>query len=122
MVKGQKGDFGIRCACLFFSGLMWGKIRIEMVFSSPVKSYNFGGSMASTKPNIGDVVRLRNGILPDVKIRDWTFLGKTPDTVILVSYKAKGRILKVVKEDDIDWDDHRKKNLIPSFGRDPLRA
>ena len=78
--------------------------------------------MALKSPNVGDLVRLRKGILPDVKVREWTFLGKTPNNVILINYKSKGRVLKVVKEDDIDWDDYRKKNAIPPLLRNPLQA
>ncbi len=66
--------------------------------------------MASTIPHSGDLMRIREGRLPDVKTREWTFLWKTPNNVILVSYKDKGRILKVIKEDDIDWKDYQEKN------------
>jgi hypothetical protein len=66
-------------------------------------------------PNVGDLVRLKKGTLPDLKVREWTFLGKTSRSVILINYKPKGRILKVVREDDIDWDDYRKRNAFAPF-------
>ena len=56
-------------------------------------------------PTTGDRVRLRREILPDSKVREWTFLGKVQDNVILIDYKPKGRILKVAKADDIKWQD-----------------
>ncbi len=70
-------------------------------------------------PNVGDQVKLRKGILPNLKVREWTFLGKTPESIILINYKPKGRVLKVVREKDIDWDDYRKRNSFPPSRQDP---
>ena len=78
--------------------------------------------MALKSPTVGDLLRLKKGILPEVKIREWTFLGKTSKNVILINYQPKGRILKIVREDDIDWDDYGKRNIVPPFFRNPLRA
>lgn len=70
---------------------------------------NFTGFMPLKSPKVGDLIRLRKGILLNVKVREWNFLGKTKSSVILFSHKPKGRILKVVKEDDIDWEDYGKE-------------
>lgn len=78
--------------------------------------------MPLKSPNVGDVVRLRKDTLPDLKVRKWTFLGKTQGNVILFNYKPKGRILKVVKEEDIDWNDYRKENSIDPLAQNPLKS
>ncbi len=70
-------------------------------------------------PNVGDQVKLRKGILPNLKVREWTFLGKTPESIILINYRPKGRVLKVVREKDIDWDDYRKRNSFAPFRQNP---
>lgn len=55
----------------------------------------------------GDPLRLRDGALPHVKIRNWEFQEINKNGVILVSHKSKGYTLEI-REDDIDWDDYRK--------------
>ena len=75
--------------------------------------------MPLKSPNAGDLVRLRTGTLPDVKVREWTFLGKTQNNIILIIYRPKGRVLKIVKEDDIDWDDYWEKNAFAPFRQSP---
>jgi len=70
-------------------------------------------------PKVGDLVRLKKGTLPGLKVREWTFLGRTPNNLILINYKPKGRTLKVVREDDIDWDDYRKRNSFAPFPQNP---
>jgi hypothetical protein len=72
-------------------------------------------------PSPGDPVKLRKDILPHIKVREWTFLGKSQDSIILITYKPKGRILKVVKEDDIDWDDYQKNTIRPLL-HNPLQT
>ncbi len=70
---------------------------------------------------VGDRVRLRKGVHSNLKIREWTFLGKTPKSIILINYKPKGRVLKVVREKDIDWDEYRKRNsFAPSHQNPPV--
>jgi hypothetical protein len=58
--------------------------------------------MPLKSPNAGDLVRLRKDKLPDLKVRECNFLGETQGNVILFNYESKRRILKVVKEDDIE--------------------
>ncbi len=87
-----------------------------------IKQECFEENMVSKSPNTGDKVRLRNGTLPDLEVREWVFLGKTPQSVILISFRTKGRTLKVVKEGDIDWEDYRKRNAVPPFLKNPLQA
>ncbi len=70
-------------------------------------------------PNVGDQVKLRKGILPNLKVREWTFLGKTPKSIILINYKPRGRVLKVVREKDIDWDDYRQRNPFAPSSQNP---
>ncbi len=62
--------------------------------------------MPLKSPNVGELARLRKDTFPDLKVREWTFLEKTQGNVILFNYKPKGRILKVGKENDIDWNDN----------------
>ncbi len=66
-------------------------------------------------PNVGDLIRFRKDTLPDLKVRKWIFLGKTQGNVILFNYKYERRILKVVKEDDIDWSVHWERNAFAPF-------
>ena len=59
----------------------------------------------------GDSLCLRKDVLPQLKVREWIFMGKTEGRLILVSYKAKGgHTLEVVKEDEIDWGKHSLQN------------
>lgn len=59
--------------------------------------------MASKSPIVGGKVKLREDVLPHVRAREWTVLGKNNDRVILIRYMPKGHALEVVKENDIDW-------------------
>jgi len=68
-------------------------------------------TMASKSPIVGDAVKLRRDVLPEVAAREWTVLGKNNDRVILIRYTAKGRALEVVKENDIDWEKYPRKDM-----------
>jgi hypothetical protein len=50
---------------------------------------------------LGTRVRLKNGILKDVKIRQWEFSGLENGKIVL--YRREGLILEVGSE-DIDWE------------------
>ncbi len=78
--------------------------------------------MSLKSPHVGDLVRLQKGILTDVKTREWTFLGKSQGNVLIFNYKPKGRILKVVKEEDIDWDDYQKRNTVRPLTYNPVQT
>jgi hypothetical protein len=67
-------------------------------------------SMASISPISGDAVKLRKDVLPNVKAREWTVLGKDNGRVILIRYTPKGRALEVVRENDIDWEEYPRKD------------
>ncbi len=57
----------------------------------------------------GDPIRLRDGALPHVKIRNWSFQEIDQD-VILVNHKQKGYLLEVNPE-EIDWEAYRKAKV-----------
>jgi hypothetical protein len=65
--------------------------------------------MASKSPISGDAVKLRKDVLPHVRVREWTVLGKESGRLILISFTPKGRALEVVKENDIDWEVYPRK-------------
>ncbi len=65
--------------------------------------------MSSKSPIPGDAVKLRKDVLPHVRVREWTVLGKENGRLILISYTPKGRALEVVKENDIDWEEYPRK-------------
>jgi hypothetical protein len=50
---------------------------------------------------LGARVRLKNGVLRDVKIRQWEFSGVEKGKIVL--YRHEGLILEVGLE-DIDWE------------------
>jgi hypothetical protein len=50
---------------------------------------------------LGTRVRLKNGTLKDVKIRQWEFSGLENGKIVL--YRREGLILEVGSE-DIDWE------------------
>jgi hypothetical protein len=55
----------------------------------------------------GESLKLRDGALPHVKIRNWEFLEIDKNGIILLSHRGKGYTLEI-KEDDIDWEDYQK--------------
>jgi hypothetical protein len=59
----------------------------------------------------GEKLRLKEGRLPHVKIREWEFKAVEKGKVILLAHKSKGYSLEVNPE-DIDWEFCRKKNKI----------
>jgi hypothetical protein len=59
----------------------------------------------------GEKLRLKEGRLPHVKIREWEFKAIEKGRAILLTHGAKGYSLEV-KPEDIDWESYRKTNKI----------
>jgi hypothetical protein len=66
--------------------------------------------MTSKSPIPGDQLKLRKEVFPNIKVREWTVLGKDNGRLILISYTPKGRALEVVEENDIDWEEYLKRD------------
>ncbi len=66
----------------------------------------FAALLKSLTP--GEPLRLRNEVLPKVKVRNWAFLSINKSGVVLLGFNPKGRILAVFKENEIDWDKYEE--------------
>ncbi len=58
---------------------------------------------------IGERLRLRREVHPNVKTRNWTFLAAIRSGFLLISFKPQGHILDVFGEHEIDWEEYEKK-------------
>ena len=59
----------------------------------------------------GETLRLKEGRLPHLKIREWEFKAIEKGKAILLAHRGKGYSLEV-KPEGIDWESYRKTTKI----------
>ena len=66
---------------------------------------------ASLTPVVpGEKVRLREGVLPYAKVREWIFEGIERGEKVLLTYGPDGEKWEA-KIDDIDWEEYRRRKI-----------